>query len=96
MEALQAQLRAAEEERDAARNAATQASADRAHAIQELAAATAAAPAQPAPTLVALSPALATTAAINYLTGERMKMYGKATAPMDLLFSVDAALLRLF
>jgi hypothetical protein len=104
MEALQAQLRAAEEDRDAARNAATPAAADRAQAIQELAAATAAAlaaataaaPAQPALGLFALSPALATNATINYLTGEGMKMYGKAAAPLDVPFSGDAALLRLF
>jgi hypothetical protein len=103
MEALQAQLLAAEQDRDASRNtaiqatnAATQATADRAQAIQDLAAAIAAAPGQPGPVLFALLPALATTVTIDYRTGEGIKLYGKAIAPLDTLFSGDAALLRLF
>jgi hypothetical protein len=105
MEALQEQLHVAEQERDAARTAATQADAERAQAIMNLTAATAAAavaaadqPAAPppAPIFFALSPALATNATLDYRTGEGMKMYGKAIAPLDVLFSGDAALLRLF
>jgi hypothetical protein len=44
----------------------------------------------------ALSPALASSTLINYQSGEGIKIYGKATSPLDTLFDGDAGALRLF
>ncbi len=44
----------------------------------------------------ALSPALASSTLINYKTGEGIKIYGKATSPLDSLFDGDSGALRLF
>ena len=80
-------------------------------ALQDLAAAQAAAalppiggggaplpaPAVPrGPVMFALSPALASRTLIDYRSGEGIKIYGKATAPLDSLFNGDSGALRLF
>jgi hypothetical protein len=44
----------------------------------------------------ALSPALASSTLLNYKTGEGIKIYGKATSPLDVLFDGDSGALRLF
>jgi hypothetical protein len=44
----------------------------------------------------ALSPALASSTLLNYQSGEGIKIYGKATAPLEVLFSGDSGALRLF
>jgi hypothetical protein len=44
----------------------------------------------------ALSPALASTALLNYKSGEGIKIYGKATSPLDVLFNGESGALRLF
>jgi hypothetical protein len=44
----------------------------------------------------ALSPALASSLLLDYRTGEGIKIYGKATAPLDVLFDGDSGGLRLF
>jgi hypothetical protein len=93
MEALQEQLRVMQQERDTARATA------QAQAAQAAAAKAAAQAATGGPTrtvVFALSPALATSALINYGTGEGIKLYGRATALLDTLFNGDSASLRLF
>jgi YHS domain-containing protein len=44
----------------------------------------------------ALSPALASSTLLNYQSGEGIKIYGKATAPLESLFNGDSGALRLF
>jgi hypothetical protein len=89
-------------ENNAATAATAQAAADAAaaQATADLAlarAATAAAVLQAAgPTTFALSPALASTTMLNYRSSEGIKIYGKATAPLDVLFDGDSGALRLF
>jgi hypothetical protein len=99
MEALQDQLvRAAQQEKDATQAINAQAVADRATAqaqaaqvmAGDLAAAQAAAGGPTGSVPFALSPALATSAFINYSTGEGIKLYGRATgAPLDALYNGD-------
>jgi hypothetical protein len=103
MEALQEQLLAVQQERDDTQANNVQAVADRAasqeqaaQAMVDLAAAQAAAGGPAGPVTFSLSPALATNALINYVTGEGIKLYGRATAPLDALFNGDYASLRLF
>jgi hypothetical protein len=106
MEALRQALQIAEQERDAAQALTTQAAADRAtaqataaQALLDLAAAQAvaatAATGGQAVTF-ALSPALASNALLDYRTGEGIKIYGKATAPLDVPYDGDSGGLRLF
>jgi YHS domain-containing protein len=102
MEALQNELNLANQQRDAAQALATQAAFDQAAAqaqtalaVQNLAAANAAAATASAITF-ALSPALASNALLNYKTGEGIKIYGKATSPLDILYDGDSGALRLF
>jgi multidrug efflux pump subunit AcrA (membrane-fusion protein) len=110
MEALQEQLLAAQQgqlaaqQERAAQAINAQAAADHAtaqaqaaQAVADLAAAQAAPARGPTgPVVFTLSPALATNALINYGTGEGMKLYGRATAPLDALFNGDSGSLRLF
>jgi hypothetical protein len=107
LDALRAQLAAAEAARltaeAAAATAATeQATADAiaAQALLDLAtaraAATTLAAAAAGPTAFALSPALASSTLLNYRSSEGIKIYGKATAPLDVLFNGDSGALRLF
>ena len=91
MEALRQQLVAAEAERDRAEAERATAAARATQAVADLAIAQAAATGQGgggAPTVVtfAMSPALASNSLIDYSSGEGMKLYGKATAPLDVLF----------
>jgi hypothetical protein len=53
---------------------------------------------QPAPTAVsfALMPALDSSAIIDYKSGEGIKIYGKATALLDIAFGGESGALRLF
>ena len=102
MEALQNELNLANQQRDAAQALATQAAFDQAAAqaqtalaVQNLAAANAAAATASAITF-ALSPALASNALLNYKAGEGIKIYGKATDPLDILYGGDSGALRLF
>jgi hypothetical protein len=44
----------------------------------------------------ALSPALASSTLLDYRTGEGIKIYGKATSPLDVAFDGDSGALRLF
>ena len=44
----------------------------------------------------ASSPALASSTLLNYSSGEGIKIYGKATAPLDVPFGGDSGALRLF
>jgi hypothetical protein len=44
----------------------------------------------------ALSPALASNTLLNYRSSEGIKIYGKATLPLDSLFDRDSGALRLF
>jgi hypothetical protein len=108
MQALRDQLALAGQERDAAQAQATQAAADRAaamtqaaQAVQDLAqataTATAAAAAPPGPCAFALSPALASShGLLNYSTSEGIKIYNKATSPMDVTYNGGSGNLRLF
>ena len=105
MEALQEELNLANQARDAAQALANQAAADQAtaqaqaaQAVLDLANERAAAAALVTwPLTFALSPALASTnTLLNYKTSEGIKIYNKATAPMDTLFSGDSGNLRLF
>jgi hypothetical protein len=107
MEALQEALQEAQLERDAAQALANQAGAKRAtaqataaQALLDLAAAQAVAATAGAviggAVTFALSPALASNLLLDYRTGERIKIYGKATAPLDVLFDGDSGGLRLF
>jgi hypothetical protein len=93
MEALQEQLRVMEQERDTAR---ATAQAQAAQAVVDLAAAQAATRGPAGPVVFALTPALASNDLINYSTGEGIKLYGKAIAPLDTLYNGDSASLRLF
>jgi hypothetical protein len=93
MEALQEQLRVMEQERDTAR---ATAQAQAAQAAVDLAAAQAATGGPAGPVVFALTPALASNDLINYSTGEGIKLYGKAIAPLDTLYNGDSASLRLF
>jgi hypothetical protein len=43
-----------------------------------------------------LSPALASSTLLDYRTGEGIKIYGKATSPLDVAFDGDSGALRLF
>jgi hypothetical protein len=105
MDILQNELTLANQQRDAAQALATQAAADQAaaqaqtaQAVLDLAAARAAAAALVAgPPTFALSPALASTnALLNDNTSEGIKIYNKATSPMETLFTGDSGSLRLF
>jgi multidrug efflux pump subunit AcrA (membrane-fusion protein) len=112
MNDLQRQLTLAEQERDAQQQLRTQADAARAtaeataaQALLDLAQAQAAAATANAAVLAAgaaatvkftLSPALASGTLLNYKSREGIKIYGKATAPLEVLFSGDSGALRLF
>jgi hypothetical protein len=106
MEALQQALQEAEQERDAAQALTNEAAAERAtaqataaQALLDLAAAQAAVAAAATgggAVTFALSPALASSLLLDYRTGEGIKIYGKATAPLDVLFDGDSGGLRLF
>jgi hypothetical protein len=98
MAGIQEQLQIAEQERDAAQVLLIQVQATAAQAVQDLALAQAAAATAAAAVIVtfALSPALASNALLNYKSGEGIKIYGKATAPLDVSFDGDSGALRLF
>jgi hypothetical protein len=111
MEALHQALQEAEQERDAAQALVNQAGAKpataqatAAQALLDLAAAQAEAAAAATgggavpggPVTFALSPALVSNALLDYRTGEGIKIYGKATVPLDVLFDGDSGGLRLF
>jgi hypothetical protein len=93
MEALQEQLRVMEQERETAR---ATAQSQAAQAAVDLAATQAATGGPAGQVVFALTPALASNDLINYSTGEGIKMYGKAIAPLDTLYNGDSASLRLF
>jgi hypothetical protein len=95
MASVQQQLQIAEQERDAAQALLLQVQATAAQAVQDLATANAAAAATVVVTF-ALSPALASNTVLNYKSGEGIKIYGKATAPLDIPFDGDSGALRLF
>jgi hypothetical protein len=103
MDALQAELTIANQERDAmealrltAVGARGTAEATAAQALVDLATAnTAAAVANAAVLAAALSPALASTKLLDYKSGEGIKIHGKATSPLDALFNGDSGA-RLF
>jgi hypothetical protein len=106
MEDLQVLLQEAQQERDAAQALVNKAAAERAtaqataaHALLDLAAAqaaVAAATTRGGAVAFALSPALASNLLLDYRTSEGIKIYGKATAPLDMLFDGDSGGLRLF
>jgi hypothetical protein len=105
MDALRNELDLANQQRDAAQALATQAAADQAaaqaataQAVLDLANARAAAAALVAgPLTFALSPALASSnTLLNYKTSEGIKIYNKATSPMETPFTGDSGNLRLF
>jgi hypothetical protein len=105
MDALRNELDLANQQRDAAQALATQAAADQAaaqataaQAVLDLANAQAAAAALVAgPLTFALSPALASSnALLNYKTSEGIKIYNKATSPIETPFTGDSGNLRLF
>jgi hypothetical protein len=107
MEALQEAIRIAEQERDQAVAAKTAAEASAAQALVDLATAQTAAATANAAVLTAaavtagqvtfaLSPALASNTLLNYRSSEGIKIYGKATSPLDSLFDGDSGALRLF
>jgi hypothetical protein len=100
MEALQDVIAIANQERDQAVAARTAAEAVAAQAMVDLttanAAATAAATANVRQVTFALSPALASNTMLDYKTSEGIKIYGKATSPLDSLFDGDSGALRLF
>jgi multidrug efflux pump subunit AcrA (membrane-fusion protein) len=101
-DAAVAQQATADAARLAAENTAAQAVADVATAQAATTAAnlaTAAARAAPAtgPVVFAMSPALATSAALlNYNSSEGIKIYNKATTPMEALYDGGSGNLRLF
>jgi hypothetical protein len=110
MEALQEALQEAQQERDAAQALVNQAGAERAtaqaiaaQALLDLAAAQAVAAAAATEggavtggvVTFALSPALASNLLLDYRTGEGIKIYGIARAPLDVLFDGDSGGLRL-
>jgi hypothetical protein len=106
MEALQQALQEAEQERDAAQALTTEAAAQRAtaqataaQALLDLAAAqavAAAAATRVGAVTFALYTALASNLLLDYRTGEGIKIYGKAKAPLNVLFNGDSGGLRLF
>ena len=112
MDQLLADLQVANDQRDAALAqqaaavaARTAAEATTAQAVADAAAAQAATTAAlvaanaapPGPTAFALSPALASSnALLNYNSSEGIKIYNKATAPMDVLYNGGSGNLRLF
>jgi hypothetical protein len=105
MDLLQQELNLANQQRDAAQALANQAAAAQAaaqaataQAVQDLANAHAAAAALATGTpTFALSPALASSnALLNYNTSEGIKIYNKATSPMETPFTGDSGNLRLF
>ena len=81
MASVEQQLQIAQQERDAAQALLLQVQATAAQAVQDLATANAAAAAAVVVTF-ALSPALASSTLLNYKSGEGIKIYGKATAPL--------------
>jgi hypothetical protein len=95
MEALQQALQLAEQARDQATANQATAQAAAAQALQDLLIAQTAAGGGGA-VAFALSPALALATILYYKTGEGIKIYGKATAPLDVLFDGDSGALRLF
>jgi hypothetical protein len=98
-DAAQALVNQAGAERATAQAIAAQALLDLA-AAQAVAAAAAAAAGGGAVTggvvTFALSPALTSNLLLDYRTGEGIKIYGKAAAPLDVLFNGDSGGLRLF
>jgi hypothetical protein len=111
MEALQEALQEAQQERYAAQALINQARAERAtaqataaQALLDLAAAQAVAAAAATGggavtggvVTFVLSPALASNLLLDYRTGEGIKIYGKATAPLNVLFDGDSGGLHLF
>ena len=95
MEVLQQRLDLAEQERDQATTDRAIAQAAAAQAVQDLLIAQAA-PGGGGQVSFALLPALASATILNYKTSEGIKIYGKATAPLDVLFDGDSGALRLF
>ncbi len=106
MDALRAALDIATQERDDAEAARIQAVADRAtaeakaaQAMVDLATAQTATAVATAAAVAAgnvtfaLSPALASTALLNYKSGEGIKIYGKVTSPLDVLFDGESGAL---
>ena len=107
MEALQQAIQIAEQERDQAIAARTAADAQAAQAMVDLATAQTTAATANAAVLeataaasgevtFALSPARASNTLLNYRTSEGIKIYGKATSPLDTLFNGESGSLRLF
>jgi hypothetical protein len=107
MEAMQDAIDIAQAERDQAIVARTAAEALAAQAMVDLATAQAATATANAAVLAAaavtagqvtfaLSPALASNTMLNYRSSEGIKIYGKATSPLDTLFDGDSGALRLF
>jgi hypothetical protein len=96
MVALQDAIAIANQERDQAIAARTAAEAVAAQAMVDLttanAAATVAATANVRQVTFALSPALASNTMLDYKTSEGIKIYGKATLPLDSLFDGDPEL----
>jgi type II secretory pathway component PulL len=95
MASVQEQLHIAEHDRDAAQALLLQVQATTAQAVQDLTNARTAATASVIVTFVLL-PSLASNALLNYKSGEGIKIYGKATAPLDVSFHGDSEALRLF
>jgi hypothetical protein len=104
MEALQDAIDIAEIERDQAITARTAAEAMAAQAMVDLTMAQTAAATANAAVLTAaavtarqvtltLSPALASHTLLNYRSSEGIKIYGKATSPLDSLFDGDSGAL---
>jgi hypothetical protein len=92
MEALQEQLRVMQQERDTTQVDRATAQPQAAQVLVDLAAAQAATGGPIGPTMVfALYPALASNDLINYSSGEGIKLYGKAVAPLDTLYNGDSA-----
>jgi hypothetical protein len=96
MDVLRAQLAAVEQERDNAVAARQAAETARIAAVAAAAAAAGQAAGQPGAVVFALSPALASSTLLDYNSSEGMKIYGKATAPMEMPFTGESGNLRLF